>query len=104
MELMQVSVDGEQTGQPIEVDVEERLPPIQADPIHISSILQELVSNAIKCNRPGGTIRIDATLEVTDDKEQRFVAISVKGGDVSQSRRLIRSVTFRLLAHTVGLC
>lgn len=67
-----------ETGQRIKVDVEERLPPIQADPIHISTILQELVSNAIKYNQPGGTIRIDATLEVTDDKEQRFAAISVK--------------------------
>ncbi len=67
-----------QTGQQIEVNVDDRLPAIQADPIHLSTILQELVSNAIKYNRPGGTIRINATLETTDDREQQFAAISVK--------------------------
>ncbi|MFZ0548648.1 MAG: ATP-binding protein [Candidatus Promineifilaceae bacterium] len=59
------------------VEVDSRLPPIQADPIHISTILQELIANSVKYNRPSGEIRIAAFLESEMDPGQKFALVSV---------------------------
>lgn len=59
----------------IEVDIDSRLQPIQADPIHLSTIMQELVSNGLKYNRPGGKVAINIALQ--EDPEQQFVVVSI---------------------------
>jgi signal transduction histidine kinase len=63
--------------QRITVEVDSRLQPIQADPIHLSTILQELIANSIKYNRPNGEVRIAAFLESEMDQEQKFALVSV---------------------------
>lgn len=64
-------------GQRIIVEVDSRLQPIQADPMHISTILQELIANSIKYNKPNGEVRITAFLESEMDKDQKFALVSV---------------------------
>jgi signal transduction histidine kinase len=63
--------------QRILVEVDSRLQPIQADPIHISTILQELIANSIKYNKPNGEVRITAFLESEMDQNQKFALVSV---------------------------
>ncbi len=63
--------------QRIVVEVDSRLQPIQADPIHISTILQELIANSIKYNKPNGEVRVTAFLETEMDQDQKFALVSV---------------------------
>ncbi|MFQ5398243.1 MAG: ATP-binding protein [Anaerolineae bacterium] len=64
-------------GQQIKVDIDSKLQPIQADPTHMATIVEELVSNSIKFNRPGGVIQIKAALDTEPDQDQSFVVVSV---------------------------
>lgn len=63
--------------QVIETDIDSRLHFVQADPIHMATILEELVTNGIKYNRPGGVVRISANLETDAGQQQEFAVISV---------------------------
>jgi PAS domain S-box-containing protein len=64
------------------VEVDSRLQPIQADPIHLSTILQELIANSIKYNQPNGEIRITAVLESEIDQDQTFALVSVSDNGI----------------------
>ncbi|MCP5100389.1 MAG: hypothetical protein GY943_32975 [Chloroflexi bacterium] len=72
-ELEATAVANQQT---IDVELDARLKPIQADPIHLSTILQELVSNGIKYNLPQKKVTIRAYLQ-DDTAEQAFVVVDV---------------------------
>lgn len=61
-----------QNKQHIEVDLDGRLGQIEADPIHVATILEELLTNAIKYGREGGTILLVATLESNE-----FAVVSI---------------------------
>lgn len=63
--------------QVIKKDIDKRLRFIQADPIHMATVLEELVTNGIKYNRPGGVVRISASLETDANQQQEFAVISV---------------------------
>lgn len=63
--------------QRFELDLDGHLYPIQADPIHIYTILQELISNSIKYNRPEGKVNIHAALEL-DEQQEAFALISIQ--------------------------
>lgn len=60
------------TRQIIQVDMDSRLHWAEANPIHVTMIMEELVSNGIKYGREGGEIRITAVLE-----SDEFVVITV---------------------------
>lgn len=66
-----------QNQQTIKVNIDTRVVPIQADSIHVSTILQELVNNSIKYNRPGGKVQIDVLLEKGESPQQEFVVVRV---------------------------
>lgn len=64
--------------QVIQTDIDSRLRLVQADPIHMATILEELVNNSIKYNRAGGIVRISANLETDASQQQEFAVISVR--------------------------
>ena len=68
--------------QRILVEVDSRLQPIQADPIHLSTILQEMIANSIKYNKPNGEVRIAAFLESEMDQEQKFAMVSISDNGI----------------------
>jgi PAS domain S-box-containing protein len=74
-----------QNQQRIRVEIDEELSPVQADPIHVSTIIQELVANGVKYNRPGGTILIRATMEDSVEAGE-FVVVSVSDEGIGISR------------------
>ncbi|RMG99794.1 MAG: PAS domain-containing protein [Chloroflexi bacterium] len=65
-------------GQQIITTIDPKLRPIQADPIHMATILEELLTNAIKYNKPQGHIYIQATPQPGNGEEQAFVIISIQ--------------------------
>jgi two-component system sensor histidine kinase VicK len=58
--------------QVIHVDLDSRLHWVEADPIHVTMIVEELVSNGIKYGREGGQVRVTALLE-----SEEFAILSV---------------------------
>lgn len=54
------------------LDIDSRLHMIDADPIHVAMILEELMANALKYGRDSGQVRVVAVLET-----EEFVVISV---------------------------
>ena len=66
-----------ESGQQITIDVNGRFPNIQADPMHIAIILEELIGNAIKYNKQGGEVRVRAVLQVDEANQNEFAIISV---------------------------
>jgi signal transduction histidine kinase len=66
-----------QNGQQITMDVNGRLTNIQADPMHIAIILEELIGNAIKYNKQGGKIHIQATPQTDEANQNEFAIISI---------------------------
>ncbi len=62
----------EQQKQQIVVEMDERVGQIDMDPIHLATILEELLSNGLKYGRSAGIMRVTATLESGE-----FVVISV---------------------------
>ena len=67
-----------QNGQQITVDINGRLTNIQADPMHIAIILEELIGNAIKYNKQGGEIHIQATPQTDEANQNEFAIISIR--------------------------
>jgi signal transduction histidine kinase len=67
-----------QSGQQIITTIDERLPAIQADPMHVETILQELLRNAVQYNQHGGKIQVKALLELGEVREQQFVVVSIR--------------------------
>ena len=63
--------------QTMQVNIDPKIEPIQADAIHISTVLQELIDNSIKYNVAGGKIQIDVFLEPGEQVEQEFVVVRV---------------------------
>ncbi|MCP4356650.1 MAG: hypothetical protein GY796_01370 [Chloroflexi bacterium] len=60
------------TNQTIKMDIDSRLHWIDADPIHVAMIIEELLANGIKYGRDGGEVRITASLET-----EEFAVVSV---------------------------
>jgi PAS domain S-box-containing protein len=65
-------------GQRFTIQLDERLNVIQADPMHVATILEELLANAIKYNIQGGEIRIRSSLQWDEGRQQEFAVISVQ--------------------------
>lgn len=64
--------------QKIEIHIDDNLDPIQADPMHMATIIEELLSNGIKYNKKGGTVQITAVLERDEAQKQSFAVVSVR--------------------------
>lgn len=64
-------------GQKIVVQVARKLQPIQVDPIHMATILEELITNSIKFNRSGGTIKVTAAPDNLNGDKRTYVVVSV---------------------------
>lgn len=58
--------------QAIHLDIDSRLHTIDADPIHVAMILEELMTNGLKHGREAGSIEVIATLEANE-----FAVISI---------------------------
>ncbi len=61
----------------IKLNLENGLGQVHIDPNHLVTILEELISNAIKYNRPGGEIQIKAQLTTDEKHQQTFVIVTV---------------------------
>lgn len=61
----------------IQVNMENGIGRVHIDPTHLATILEELVSNAMKYNRPGGEIQISASLTSDEKNSQTFAVVSV---------------------------
>lgn len=68
----EMSAAAAKTRQSIRLDLDSRLHWVEADPIHVTMIVEELVSNGIKYGREGGQVRVTAVLEADE-----FAVISV---------------------------
>jgi PAS domain S-box-containing protein len=64
-------------GQRIICEIDEDLQPLQVDPIHMATILEELMTNSIKFNRPGGEVRVTAVSETGGQNQQSFVIVTI---------------------------
>ncbi len=58
--------------QHIEIEIDSRLGQIEADPMHVATILEELITNGLKYGRDGGTLRVIANRE-----SDEFAVVSV---------------------------
>lgn len=65
-------------GQQIQVVLDDEVGLIQADPMHVATILEELLSNAIKYNRSGGEIVLQAVLQADETDQQQFALVSIR--------------------------
>lgn len=61
----------------IKLHLENGLGQVHIDPNHLVTILEELLSNAIKYNRPDGEIQIKAQLTTDEKNQQTFAIVSV---------------------------
>ncbi|MCB9420930.1 MAG: PAS domain-containing protein [Ardenticatenaceae bacterium] len=64
-------------GQKIVVEVAKEIQPLHVDPIHMATILEELITNSIKFNRPGGTVRVTAVPDTMNGNAQTYIIVSV---------------------------
>lgn len=64
-------------GQKIVIHIDDKLQPLHVDPIHMATILEELMTNSIKFNRPGGEVRVTAVPETGNENQQTFAIISI---------------------------
>lgn len=64
--------------QTIELELDGRLRPIQADPLHMETILQELITNALKYSPAGGEVKILVQQEESPSGQQSFAVISIQ--------------------------
>jgi signal transduction histidine kinase len=81
-ELEPVATRSQQT---FEVSLDTRLKPIQADSIHVSTMLQELINNSLKYNQPGGVVRISVVLEAGEFAEAEFAVVRVSDNGIGIS-------------------
>ncbi|MCP4424997.1 MAG: PAS domain-containing protein [Chloroflexi bacterium] len=65
-------------GQQIRVNVDKNLQPLEVDPIHMAMILEELITNSIKFNRPRGKVWVTAVPETSAGDRQTFAVVSVR--------------------------
>lgn len=65
----------------LELEAAPRLPLVQADPLQVTQVLQNLIENAIKFNRPQG--RVTVTLVATDDRVR--VAVTDTGQGIAET-------------------
>ncbi|MFO7538671.1 MAG: ATP-binding protein [Chloroflexota bacterium] len=62
----------------ITIDLDEtRLQPIEMEPIHMSTILEELITNSTKFSKKGGEIHLQATMEYDEADELEFAVVSI---------------------------
>jgi PAS domain S-box-containing protein len=80
--VREMQVLAEQNEQQIKVEIDRRLQPIQADPIHIATILHELIGNGLQYNRCQGEVRVMVNLEAGAESEQEFVVVSVSDNGI----------------------
>ena len=71
-----------ETGQQISADLDEALVPIEADPMHMETIISELLQNAMKYNQQGGKIHISAHLEGNETHTSTFTVVSIQDDGV----------------------
>jgi two-component system clock-associated histidine kinase SasA len=71
-----------QSGQQITTELHENLAPIQADPMHMETIISELLQNAMKYNRQGGHIHVTALLEGNGSVASTFAVVSIRDDGV----------------------
>jgi signal transduction histidine kinase len=71
-----------QSGQQITTELHENLAPIQADPMHMETIISELLQNAMKYNRQGGNIHVRALLEGNGSVAPTFAVVSIRDDGV----------------------
>ncbi len=64
-------------GQKITVKLDDKLQPLQMDPIHMATILEELITNSIKFNRPGGRVQVTAVSQTGNGNQQTFAIVTV---------------------------
>ena len=72
--------------QEIIADIDPQVTPIQADSIHIATVLQELLNNSIKFNQPGGKIWVTIGRQTehmgapdnTADIQEDFVVVQIR--------------------------
>jgi PAS domain S-box-containing protein len=64
--------------QEIIISIDPKVAPIQADSIHISTILQELLNNSIKFNQPGGKIWVTVSHTSEGAEGGDFVLVQVR--------------------------
>jgi len=65
-------------GQRFQLQIDDQLGVVQADPMHIATILEELLANAIKYNKPGGIVEIRANLQRDEGQNQEFVVVGIQ--------------------------
>ena len=78
----EMTVIAEQNQQQIHVEISADLPPIEADPMHVATMLQELVANGLKYNNAGGEVRINASLYEEEGNIEPFVIVSVEDNGI----------------------
>jgi len=76
----------EKKGVTFEVHVPADLPPVMGDPIGVRTVLMNLINNAIKYNRPGGRVSIEA------EQEAETVAIRVADTGVGIPQEYLASI------------
>ncbi|MCB8945547.1 MAG: hypothetical protein H6658_17495 [Ardenticatenaceae bacterium] len=64
-----------ESGQKITLDLADNIVPVQADPMHMETIIGELLQNAMKYNRPGGSIHIRAYVERNEPANHQVFAV-----------------------------
>ncbi len=70
-----------QNNQHIEMEIDGRLGQIEADPMHVATILEELMTNGLKYGREGGTLRVTANRE---SDEFAIVSVSDDGIGIAE--------------------
>ena len=57
--------------------IDKTMGPIIAQPVHIQTILKELLTNSIRFNRPGGMIQIKAAVQRDEDSRSEFLILNI---------------------------
>ncbi len=63
----------------VKLDLAPDLPPVQADPTHLQRVLENLITNALKHNPPGLTLRLAAAVGPADDPNYLRCAVADDG-------------------------
>ena len=74
------------------------LRPIMAQPVHIQTILKELLTNSIQFNRPGGMIQIKAVTQLDEDSKMEFLILNIADdgeGIATEDQKKIFDVFYR---------
>ncbi len=63
----------------VKLDLAPDLPPVQADPTHLQRVLENLITNALKHNPPGLTLRLAAAVGPAEDPNYLHCAVADDG-------------------------